>query len=49
LSNLYFEVREIQDFHGQKVPDAVPALGGASGLATGVVDDGKSTGSFGLG
>lgn len=49
LANLYFEVRELEDFHGQKVPDEVPVYGGASGLAAGVVDDGTSAGSFPLG
>ena len=28
LSNLFFEVREIQDFRGQKIPDSVPTVGG---------------------
>ncbi len=49
LSNLYFEVREIEDFRGQKVPDGVPTYGGATGLAAGMVDDGKTTGSFVVG
>ncbi len=50
LTNLYFEVREIEDFHGQKTPDQTPqGLGGASGLATGTVDDGKTTASFVVG
>lgn len=46
LTNLYFEVRELQDFRGQKVPDGVPSVGGASGLAVGIVDNGKSESSF---
>ena len=50
LANLYFEVREIEDFRGQKTPDQTPqGLGGASGLAAGVVDDGKTTASFVVG
>lgn len=49
LANLYFEVREIEDFRGQKIPDGVPSVGGASGLAAGVVDDGKTTSSFVVG
>ncbi len=49
LSNLFFEVREIEDFRGQKVPDGVPTYGGATGLAAGMVDDGKTTASFVVG
>jgi len=49
LSNLYFEVREIEDFRGQKIPDGVPTFGGAGGLAAGIVDDGKTTSSFVVG
>lgn len=50
LSNLYFEVRELQDFRGQKTPDATPGgLGGVGGLAAGIVDEGKSTSSFTIG
>lgn len=49
VSNLYFEVREIESFQGQKTPDAVPLVGGASGLAVGVYDNGTSTSSFKIG
>jgi len=49
LSNLSFEVREIQDFRGQKVPAGVPTFGGAGGLAAGIVDDGKTMSTFPLG
>lgn len=49
LSNLYFEVRELEDFHGATVPAPVPVYGGASGLAVGVVDAGSSTSSFKVG
>jgi hypothetical protein len=49
ITNLYFEVREIEDFHGQKVPDGVPSYGGATGLGVGVVDRGSSTSSFKVG
>ncbi len=49
LSNLYFEVREIEDFKGQKVPDTVPLLGGASGGGYGLLDTGTSTSSFTIG
>ena len=49
LSNLYFEIREIEDFHGVVVPDGVPSFGGASGLGVGIVDNGSSTKSFVVG
>lgn len=49
LSNLYFEVREIEDFHGAAVPAAVPVYGGATGLAVGTLDNGTSTSSFKVG
>ncbi len=49
LSNLSFEVREIEDFRGQKIPAGVPSVGGAGGLAAGTVDDGKTTSSFVVG
>ena len=49
LTDLRFEVRELEDFHGQKVPDGVPSVGGATGLAAGVLDDGTSTATFTLG
>lgn len=49
VSNLYFEVREIEDFRGQKIPDAVPSVGGAGGLAVGIIDVGSSTSSFKIG
>jgi hypothetical protein len=49
LANLYFEVREIQDFRGQKIPDGVPTFRGPVGLAAGIVDDGKTTSSFVVG
>ena len=46
LTNLYFEVREIESFGGQKVPDGVPAAGGSTGLAYGLLDSGSSTASY---
>ena len=49
VSNLYFEVREVEGFQGQKVPDASPVNGGATGLAAGVYDNGTSTNSFKIG
>ena len=49
LSNLYFEVREVESFQGQKIPDASPINGGATGLAVGVYDNGTSTNSFKIG
>jgi hypothetical protein len=49
VSNLYFEVREIESFQGQKTPDALPVVGGATGLAVGAYDNGKSTNSFKIG
>jgi hypothetical protein len=49
LTNLYFEVREIEDFRGQKVPDGVPTYGGSYGLGAGIVDEGKSTSAFTVG
>lgn len=49
LTNLYFEVREIQDFQGQRVPDGVPVFGGATGGGNGVLDNGTSTASFQVG
>jgi hypothetical protein len=49
LGNLYFEVREIEDFKGQKVPADVPVLGGASGGGYGLIDSGTSTSSFKVG
>ncbi len=49
ISNLYFEVREIESFQGQKTPDALPAVGGSSGLAAGEFDNGTSTNSFKIG
>ncbi|HVF05478.1 MAG TPA: hypothetical protein VNA20_11620 [Frankiaceae bacterium] len=42
LTGLYFTVTEIEDFQGQKVPDAAPlGLGGSTGLGLGVLDDAK--------
>lgn len=49
LTNLFFEVREMQDFRGQQVPTSVPILGGAYGLANGLVDEGASEGTFKVG
>ena len=55
LTNLYFEVKEIEDFHGQKVPStlptghAIPVAGGSMGLGTGLIDGGSSTSSFKVG
>jgi hypothetical protein len=49
LTNLYFEVREIEDFHGVVVPSGVPSYGGATGLGLGIVDNGTSTSSFTVG
>jgi hypothetical protein len=49
LSNLYFEIREIEDFHGAAVPTGVPVYGGATGLGAGIVDNGSSTNSFKVG
>lgn len=42
LTGLYFTVTEIEDFRGQKLPDALPlGLGGATGLGFGVIDDAR--------
>lgn len=49
LANLYFEVKEIEDFHGQSIPSGVPSFGGAYGLGTGLIDNGSSTNSFKIG
>lgn len=49
LGNLYVTVNEIEDFHGQKVPDGVPSYGGAYGLGAGVVDSAYSEASFQIG
>lgn len=49
LSDLYFEVNEIEDFHGAQVPAGVPQVGGAYGLGTGQVEDGSSTATFRIG
>lgn len=49
LTNLYFEVRELESFQGQTAPSALPVLGGATGLAVGILDNGSSTGSFKIG
>lgn len=49
VTNLYFEVKEIEDFRGQKVPDQVPTYGGASGLGAGFIDVGASTATFKIG
>lgn len=48
VSDLRFEVREIEDFRGQKIPDDVPVYGGAGGLGVGILDDGTSTAVFSL-
>ncbi len=49
ITNLYFEVREIEDFRGQSIPSAVPVYGGATGLGVGLVDNGQSEASFQVG
>jgi hypothetical protein len=49
VTDMYFEVRELQSFAGQAVPAAVPVAGGSTGLAYGVVDTGSSTSSFKIG
>ena len=49
VNNLFFTTVEIEDFHGQKVPDPVPTYGGATGLGFGTVDNGSSTASFKIG
>lgn len=49
LGNLWFEIREIEDFQGQKVPDDAPDYGGATGLGMGTIDNGTSTSSFKIG
>lgn len=49
LSGLYFEVNEIEDFHGLQVPAGAPLVGGAYGLGTGQVDDGRSEARFTIG
>lgn len=49
VSNLYFEVREIESFAGQTAPAALPVIGGSTGLATGILDNGSSTSSFKIG
>jgi hypothetical protein len=49
LTDLFFEVNEIEDFRGAQVPAGVPTFGGAYGLGTGQVDDGSSTSTFTLG
>ncbi|HVE74365.1 MAG TPA: hypothetical protein VNA30_04645 [Mycobacteriales bacterium] len=49
LTDLYFEVNEIEDFRGAQIPAGVPTYGGAYGLGFGQVDDGSSTASFKLG
>lgn len=49
LKDLYFEVNEIEDFRGAQVPAAVPLVGGAYGLGTGQVEDGRSEASFLIG
>ena len=49
VTNLYFEVRELETFP-MPLPSQVPAgLGGATGLAVPVWDNGKSTASFVIG
>lgn len=49
LTDLFFEVSEIEDFHGAQVPTSVPVYGGAYGLGAGRVDDGKSEATFKVG
>lgn len=49
VTNLYFEVKEIEDFHGVTIPAGVPQFGGASGLGVGFIDVGASTSSFKIG
>jgi hypothetical protein len=46
VTDLRFEVRELQDFQGQQVPAQAPVYGGAYGSANGVLDDGKSSAVF---
>lgn len=49
VTNLYFEVRELESFQGAAVPAGVPTYGGATGLAVGILDNGTSTSSFQVG
>lgn len=49
LTDLYFEVNEIEDFRGLQVPGAVPLIGGVYGLGTGQIDFGSSSAAFKLG
>ena len=49
LKDLFFEVNEIEDFRGAQIPAGAPVVGGAYGLGTGQVDDGRSDKTFRIG
>jgi hypothetical protein len=56
LKNLYCEVREIESFQGLTVPatvpvveEPIPSVGGATGLATGIIERADSASSFKIG